>query len=109
MCLILLTQEYHPEFLIRTYLRYEILDAALEYAVAMIRRVRDARSLCRMQSMPDFPNPCRRTMHAFRNSNRDLRPQLGYPTLSSTKFSWQRSPWKTYHHGVKNCAKSCGQ
>lgn len=32
-------QKHHPEFLIRTYLCYEILEAAIEYAVAMIKKV----------------------------------------------------------------------
>ena len=34
-------QEHHPEFLLRAYLRYEILEAALEYAVTVLKKVRD--------------------------------------------------------------------
>lgn len=33
-------QIQHPEYLIRTYLRYEVLETALEYTLTMLRKVR---------------------------------------------------------------------
>ena len=33
------TQEHHAEYLIRTCLRYEVLEAALDHTLAMMRRV----------------------------------------------------------------------
>ncbi|EKM59586.1 uncharacterized protein PHACADRAFT_87488 [Phanerochaete carnosa HHB-10118-sp] len=36
--LVRILQENHPEFLIRTCLRYEIMDAALSYTIAMIQK-----------------------------------------------------------------------
>ena len=34
------TQEHHAEYLIRTCLRYEVLEAALAHTLAMMRKVR---------------------------------------------------------------------
>lgn len=33
-------QIHHPEYLVRTYLRYEVLEAALEHVLSMLRKVR---------------------------------------------------------------------
>ena len=33
------TQEHHAEYLIRTCLRYEVLEAALDHTLSMTRRV----------------------------------------------------------------------
>lgn len=32
-------QIHHPEFLVRTYMRYEVLEAALDHVLAMLRKV----------------------------------------------------------------------
>lgn len=32
-------QIHHPEYLVRTYLRYELLETALEHTLAMLRKV----------------------------------------------------------------------
>ncbi|KAI0092550.1 nucleoporin Nup120/160-domain-containing protein [Irpex rosettiformis] len=37
--LISLLEDEHPEYLIRTYLRYEVLDSALECTLSMVRKV----------------------------------------------------------------------
>lgn len=34
-----MSQDHHPEYLIRTCLRYEVLEAALDHTLSMMRRV----------------------------------------------------------------------
>ncbi|KAJ3536697.1 hypothetical protein NM688_g6802 [Phlebia brevispora] len=45
-------QEHHPEYLIRTYLRFELIESAIEYTLSMVQKVRHipvhSRRYCRL-------------------------------------------------------------
>lgn len=96
-------QEQHPEYLIRTYLRYEILDSAIECALSMLRKVRLIHTPSAHASSDDY---CYRTIRSFRWNSRDLRLRHGYPTPSSTKYFLRLLRKKMHLHAHKHCKMS---
>lgn len=70
-------QEHHPEYLIRTALRYDVLEQALEYTMSLVRRVRFV-SLSIILALTDCYD---RPMHFWPAVLRKIRHQLGYRML----------------------------